>query len=80
MKNNGYIYKKEKKILWIAILFGFLGGVISNILVSSCFVLIDVESKIGRMGILAITIISFSLFVWFVYHINKNLKKLGIKK
>lgn len=77
-KNPNYIYKKEKKMFWYGLLFGLVGGIFGNVLITSCFNLInnDCQNNICRYGTLTILIFSLIGFVYILKQIMDNIKKL----
>jgi len=70
---------REERFFWTGALFGLMAGIIGNILVSSCFVLItqSYKNNLGRYGTFLILILSLIIFLVLTYYL---IKKVGAKK
>ncbi len=73
--------KKNDGLFWFGLLFGFGGGFIGNLLVTSTYTLItgNCKNNICYIGSWALSITSFILFVFIVISLYKIINKILIK-
>lgn len=76
VKEKKLKFSKENRFLfWYGILFGLLGGIIGNSLVTSCFTLITQSYK-DDLGLYSTLFVMIFSVIFYIILINKLTKKL----
>lgn len=69
---NNKISKKERRIFWVGILAGMVGGITGNLLVGYIFEWYNKPSYINLIGVIVFTLIFLGLLIWINKQIIKN--------
>jgi len=74
---NIMVMNKKNQLFWMGLLIGMLAGIIGNILVNSCFVLITNSCKniFCYIGVPLLILISLGVLIWIIKFIVRKIKK-----